>query len=78
MQEGSFSPTKLVMLTKLFREQDFQILKTKENLCATSTLHDQKRENRHCFLKILSSVRFLAKQSVSLKGHSNDSNSRSS
>ena len=38
MQEKSFPHTKLMTLTKMLTEQDFQMLKTWENLRATSTL----------------------------------------
>ena len=45
MQEGSFPRTKLVTLTKMLTEQDFQILKTSKNLCATSTLARREKIN---------------------------------
>ena len=73
MQEGSFPRSKRVTLAIMLTEQDFQILKIEELMCDIHA--GQKRENKHCFLKIFSSVRLLARQSESLRGHSNDSNS---
>ena len=35
----------------------------------------EKVENQHCFLKILSSLRFLARQGLPLRDHSDDSDS---
>ena len=35
---------------------------------------DQKRENRHGFLKILSIIKLLARQSVALRRHGNGNN----
>ena len=35
----------------------------------SSTLAQEKADNRHCFLKVLSSLRFLAKQGCSIRGH---------
>ena len=37
-----------------------------------STLQaEQKRENRHCFVTILSNVKFLARQGLALRGDGN-------
>ena len=36
---------------------------------------DEKKENRECLLKILSNIRFLARQGMALRGDGNESNS---
>ena len=35
----------------------------------SSTLVQEKAENRHCLLKVLSSLRFLARQGCGIRGH---------
>ena len=35
----------------------------------SSQLKIEKAENRHCFLKILSALKFLARQGIAIRGH---------
>lgn len=38
----------------------------------SSTLAKEKAANRHCLLKVLSSLRFLARQGCGIRGHDDD------
>ena len=49
---------------------------TKDIGKSLSAIHQQEKLERHqCFLKILSNIRFLARQGLPLRGHGDESDS---
>ena len=74
MEHLLFDKTKKVECHKEAVEKMLTLPATKPNISETlsSTLAKERATNRHCLLKVLSSLRFPSRQGCGIRGHDDD------